>query len=224
MKQRMVNGNYSLLIVLLFFFFISQIIVADVTCKDQLIKFNWAFIIRTKEGSIETLDFGERVTAYSGDQIKIFLQPIGTVYLYLFFYSSQKELSLFFPASFDDFDHSFRNGEGYYIPSNDRWFVLDENRGVETFYLLASATRLKTLEETTIVFLNASEKKREMMKLKLITEIKGIRKRHSELKVHTEKPLSIAGTVRGVDTGMEHYVFEVESEEFYGKTLRIDHK
>lgn len=224
MKQRMTNKNRLILIILLLFFFISQVVFADVTGKDQLIKFNWAFIRLDIEGRIETVDFGDRVTAYSGDQIKIFLQPVGTVYLYLYFYSSQKELSLLFPASLEDFEHSYRDGEGYYIPSNDRWFVLDEKKGVETFYLLASVTRLKTLEEATIGFLNAPEKKREMLKLKLMTEIKGIRKRHSELKVRAEKPLSIAGTVRGVDTEMAHYVFEVESEEFYGKTLRIDHQ
>jgi hypothetical protein len=224
MKQRMAYGNHSLPVVILFFFLMSQILVADVTGKDQLMKFKWAFIRLDIEGRIETLDFRDRVTAYSGDQIKIFLQPIGNVYLYLFFYSSQKELSLLFPASLEDFDYSFQDGEGYYIPSNDRWFVLDKNKGIETFYLLASATRLKTLEEATIVFLNAPEKKREMLKLKLLTEIKGIRKRHSELKVRAEKPQSIAGTVRGVDKGMEHYVFEVESEGFYGKTFRIDHQ
>lgn len=196
---------------------------ADNQDNSTLSRFKWAFIHRINYSDVEVLDFSKKVTLFSGDCLKIFVKPIQNAFIYIYLYDSQKQLSLLFPESFKDFEKNYRSGESYFVPGED-WFILDENLGIETFYLLASETRLTDLEKLTMEYLNAPKRKKEKLKLNVLLEIKTVKKNFSQFKTVAEKPVPIAGSVRGINENIEGKAYQVEALQFYGKTLRFEHR
>jgi hypothetical protein len=198
-------------------------ITADNQDNGTLSSFKWAFIIQKNNDDVKVLDFSKKVTLFSGDRLKIFIEPIQNVFIYIYLYDSQKQLSLLFPESFKDFNKHYKSGESYFVPRED-WFMLDDNLGIETFYLLASETRLTDLEKLTMEYLNAPKRKKEIFKLNVLSEIKTVKKDFSQFKTVAEKPIPIAGSARGINENIEGKACQVEARQFYGKTFRLEHR
>ena len=199
-------------------------VAADDQDDTILSSFRWAFIYQKNNGDAEVLDLSKKVILFCGDRLKIFIEPIKNVFIYIYLYDSQNQLYVLFPESFKDFDKNYRSGESYFVPGGEDWFILDDTVGVETFYLLASDKRLTDLEKITMNYLNASKKKREMLKANVLSEIKADKRSFSQFKTVAEKPVPIAGSVRGIDDNIEQYAYQVETQTFYGKTIRLEHK
>lgn len=193
---------------------------------DSKLAFKWALLHRESGGEEKLLDFKKKPMVRTGDQLKLFIQPMKNAYIYFYLLDSMKDLSLLFPHSMDDFGKDYSFGREYFIPTGNHWFSLDKKKGVETFYLIASKERLTSLEAVTREYLNASagvEKK--AARAKVLDEIKKTRRQFSRFATFAEKPVPVAGGVRGMKkkkiSESAHYV---EANGFYSKTLRLEHK
>ena len=185
------------------------------------LSFKWALLHRDKQGKIEVLDFKKNPAVTSGDFLKIFILPLKDVHIYVFLYDSQKRLS---PLFSQETDIHKVGKKPYYIPDEKGWFEIDANTGTETFYLIASRERLTDLERLTMEYTNASPEKKDEAKLIVLAEIKKVRQYYSKLTTPGEKPVPIAGTFRGEELKPGLTATQVEAEDFYGKTLRLEHK
>ena len=198
--------------------------------EQSRISFKWAFIHRSPDGQPEIIDFGgrpgPRVTA--GDELQIYLEALGEVYLYIYLYDTTRTLYPIFPEEAGYDAGPLPTGSEHRIPGPNSWFTWDEARGRERFTILASTTRLVELERITERF-NSSGGDRELG-AELYNHIERLRKENSDWPRVTEKPVAIAGTVRtrgpggAADVGLPGDATLVEAEGFYGKTLRLRHE
>jgi len=134
---------------------------------------------------------------------------------------------LLFPENFTQFSKNYSN-KPYYIPDAESWFTIDENSGTEEFYLIASKVRQPELESLTGKLQKESEKstpnsnKINELKKSIIDELARLRKENSTNVAVAEKPVSTAGTTRSIGEVTTNAT-EVLTENFYAKTLRLEH-
>lgn len=191
--------------------------------------FNWAFVKQTRDGELQMLDSSRVASIEPGEQLKIFLQPVQNAYIYVYLHDAQNELHLLFPRRIEDLHSRNYGNREYYLPEGEDWFVLDEAKGVEKFHLLASHERFPKLEALTKTYLDLKEKAKSSQDAiriamqRVLEEITRIRQQHSKLVVLAEKPVSIAGGVRGQNRAIEELAIEIRAQEFYSKTFRLEH-
>lgn len=194
--------------------------------SEDNLSFKYAFIRKAPDKvTEEILDFAQKPQVKTGDQLRIFLQPIENAFLYVFLESSQKNLDLMFPETPDAYDNTFEMKKNYYVPGKTTWFEVDKNKGDERFYILASSERLTGLEEITKKYL--ANNKNDEYKAKVLEEIKNVRQSFSRLASNTETGVPIAGTfrTRGLDDStIIGNATHVDAKQFYGKTLRLTHE
>ena len=130
-----------------------------------------------------------------------------------------------FPADYDI-------SQKYYIPQGKFWLELDENTGLEKFYVIGSAQRLSELETLYGQYAaEADSSKQKELARKVLNEIKSLKKQQTRLSTTPERPTQIAGTVRGIDKDKEriqsdlsNMAIEVSTTDLYSRTLTIDHQ
>ena len=183
--------------------------------------FKWAVLHRDQQGRTVALNSSKKPAAVSGDFLKIFIKPVKNVFVYVYLYDSKKVLSPLFPEAAEE----YKIGKAYYIPGGNGWFELDSSKGIEIFHIIASKDRLVDLENLTKGYLSASKVEQGSLKAKVLAEIKNLKKRFSRFAAAiAEKPVPIAGTSRGPNESLEKYAVQVEAQNFYGKTFRLEHK
>lgn len=202
----------------------SGISFADDTSDS--VNFKWAFIYKKPgEPYGRILDFNEKAAVNSGDKLQVMLTPITQSYMYLYLLSSSNELDIIFPNDLAFYDKN-KLGEESYLPAKDKWYSIDETKGTERFYLLASSSRLTDLEKATEDYL-ASGKNAEK-KAALLELMKSLRTSNSKLASIAEKGVPIAGTFRTRGHGDVAVVLgdaiEVKADKFYSKTIRLKHE
>lgn len=188
--------------------------------QSTTLSFKWAILHRDQQGKVEVLNFNNSPTVRSGDSLRIFVWPLKGVFIYIYLYDSKKDLSPLFPQPTE----IYKIGKPYYIPDEDGWFELDTKKGIETFYLIASKKPLTDLEQLTKEYIGAPPDKKAAAQSSLHTEIKNVRKRFRKFTTLGEKTVSFIGTAREVELKPDHLAIQVEAENFYGKTLRLEHK
>ena len=134
----------------------------------ESVSFSWAFFLKPEGGQVKSLDFETPEPVSGGELLRIYLELHGQSFVYLYLFDSREDLYLVFPPN-----GSFYNGDvpaGYksYIPSGREWFSLDDLKGTERFYLLASSKRLIELERLTDRFLAAGD---QGLKVQLLEKI-----------------------------------------------------
>ncbi len=199
---------------------------------NEDITFHWAF------GALVGSDRDRRLISIehdtvlkTGDQLKMLLELKKKCFAYLFYYSSQGEMYLLFPAN--QFAVDYDVNKKYYIPEGRLWFELDAHTGIETFYLIASTERLSKLENlyrkyTTL----AQAKDRDEFAQKIIAEIKKSKAQHRKLTAAAERPLRLGGKLRGVIDKAKKLSYpditeitvEISAPNFYSRTFTIDHR
>ncbi len=195
--------------------------------ENTNLNFKWAVLRLNPGNQYEVLNNLRRPQLSSEDLIKIYIHPITNVYVYVYLLDSRNELQLIFPGSLDFFDSDYKFGEDYYIPVGENFFTIDEHKGTEKLYLLASVGRLKELESLTREFINVSEDKKITAKAEVLKEIKGLKTRFSKSSSSSEKPIPIAAAFR--TRGLEGpngnlKATQVNAANFYSKTIRLEHK
>ncbi len=199
--------------------------------------FHWAFVAYPKPESLAvyTPRIIDRDTVlYSGDYFKLFVRPLTECYAYVFWHDSKKELKILFPYTPDQFDTDWEVDKPYHIPKGDDWFQLDEIGGREELHLLVSGERLFELERLVTLFQAAGRDEKDASKLKLLNELRVVKKRFHTRRTFAERPAAIAGTVRSGDEeeplkippllDISGYAKEIQASTFYSKTLVIKHK
>jgi hypothetical protein len=213
-------------------FFSSQMAaVAKSADKKENVKIHWAFGALTGPGSNrELLRIEKDTTLKTGDQFKMMVELKSMCFVYLIYHGSSGEIQLLFPNTLKQFNTNYHIAQKYYIPQRDLWFALDEHNGRETFYLLISKTRLSKLEDLLQKYQSSGLAKKSEVVLEIIDQVKQIRKQHLSLSAKAERPLSIGGSVRGVQkqsTSLHDIAalsVEISATDFYGRTFTIEHE
>ena len=154
--------------VLLTTLFVLLGILPGVVSGGEPVSFSWAFFLKSEDGQVKSLAFETPEPVVGGELLRIYLELHERSFVYLYLFDSREDLYLVFPAN-----GSFYNGDvsaGYksYIPSGRAWFSLDDLKGTERFYLLASSKQLTELEKLTDRFLAAGD---QSLKLQLLEKI-----------------------------------------------------
>lgn len=191
--------------------------------------YKWAFVARmgTGEGR-HVLPITRDTTLRSGEEVKLFVHLLRKCYVYVVHRSPGGEIRLLFPYSMESENELEKN---YYVPKGRGWFVLDKNTGPETYYILASAERLTGLENSLRSYAATSGDEAKKTAASVVNEIKEVKKRYRTFATLAERPISIAGNVRGTRSltdvdriDIATLATEVSAHNFYSKTITIDHK
>jgi len=185
--------------------------------------FNWAFVKRGVDSSPVPIDFKERVNIVPGDLFKIYVEPLRGALVYLFLHDAQGDLQRLFPDSFDLFNTGIYEGTRHFVPEGDNWFTLDSANGTERFYLIVSSERLRPLESLVATYDKASGSAKGPARQAVLDEIARLRREHSQLTIAAEKPVTIAGGTRGINTAIQKLATRIEAQGFYYKLFRLEH-
>jgi len=217
---------------LLFYGVLSPLAAQDAGA-DNNVQYNWAFVARGGEAGSRRLGVVTRDTSMrTGDEFKLYVNLVKPAYVYVIHKSPTDELSLLFPYDSTMFLKDYKTDKNYYIPKGRDWFKLDKNAGTETFYLLASSERLTALENDLHAYLTSSADRKNDAMTVVVNEIKDIKKHFRTFATIAERPISIAGNVRGekknaIDpdrVDIAQFASEVLANNFFSKTISIDHK
>ena len=225
-KLRHTRKGVLLVVILLVLAYTGeQSVFAD---QDSSIIFSWAFVYQDKDEITKPIDYSKSVVPLeSGDRLKIYLKPLNACHFYLYLHDSQKNLYLLFPEDFTFFDKSLQITRKYDLPGGNNWFYLDDNGGIEVFYLIVSDQRLQSLEESTKRYLEGRAKQRNLQNITykhgVLDEIKLIIKESSYLSGTVEKPIAVAGDFRGIKEEDELNGVSIEAKDIYVKTIRLVH-
>jgi hypothetical protein len=226
--------RFALLIVMLAF--LSLALTSHIFAEQgepENVRFRWAFVAMKKQNGDEKLVRVTRDTPLkSGDQLKMCLELVKKCFVYVFYHGSKDELRLLFPYDIEMFPADYDVPQKYYIPQGKFWLELDENTGLEKFYLLGSAQRLRELEALYRQYAaEADSTKQKELANKVLNEIKSLKRQQTRLSITPERPTQIAGTVRGIDKDKERIqsdlssmAIEVSATDLYSRTLTIDHQ
>jgi hypothetical protein len=198
----------------------------------ETIKFRWAFGALTQSGAEQRLEVvGSHSVLKTGDQLKMMVELQSDCYVYLIHHNPQDEVKLLFPFTLKQLSTDYQQNRKYYIPEGDRWFELDQHSGRETFYLLASAKRLESLEELFQRYEKVDPPRRDELTKQVLDEVRSFKKQHRELAAAAERPETIGGAVRGFEKaqGMNRPDIAVIAKEISGagfaaRTFTVDHQ
>jgi hypothetical protein len=196
------------------------------------IEFDWAFGVLGYNGKIPIpIPITRDTVLKSGDEMKMMVKMTKDCYVYAVYLDSQGDLSLLFPYSIRQLQTDYVAAKTYYIPKGRNWMVLDKNTGKEIFFLVGSAERLLDLEVKLGNYYSADPSNRKPLADEVVSEIRGLRKRFSTFATIAEKPLTIGGNIRSTDTvkvmrrpDVADIATQISAQNFYSKTITIDHQ
>lgn len=198
----------------------------SVTVSEEIqLEFDWAFVKSAPDGSVRAVDFSGKAAISPGDLFKISVRPVKNAFIYLLLHDAEGSLKLLFPGQFSDFDNSTYLNTQTFIPAGESWFTLDNASGTERFYLLASSKRLSRMESLILAYQKAAQAKGSEGKARqaVLDEIGRLRATHSQLTAAAEKPVTIAGAMRGGNSAVSALGTRIEASDFYIKTFRLQH-
>ncbi len=198
--------------------------------SEENINYKWSFVAKIGPAGERKIAMVTRDTVLqTGDEFKMMVNLQKKCYVYVIHKGSSNELSVLYPYSFDA---QFELEKNYYLPKGRSWFKLDKNGGAETFYILASKERLTDLEQQLNAYITAAADKQKDLATAVVSEIKEIKKKFRTYQTLAERPISIAGNVRGTKPDpvnpdkfdVATLSTEISANNFYSKTITIEHK
>lgn len=198
------------------------------------VDFKWAFVARMDpDGRNKVVNIAadilkpgaKRFTITAGDKISLYVEPNDNTYVYIYLIDSRKNLELLFPTSMDEdtIKNEFISGKGTYIPGKYEWFSIDDNTGVEKYYIIGTNKRDNELEELTQLYIN-SDDNREIAKQQILDKIKGMKKQFAFKSNPVERPISFGGRIRGIEIDIAKLAVEVNANNMYTKTINLNHE
>jgi hypothetical protein len=160
----------------------------------------------------------------TGAKLKLLVEPQSKGSVYLLLLDSSNELQVLYRKSSTVAQTA--GGPPTYIPPGSQWFELEKGAGMETFFLLASVTPLKQLEQLLDRYGAADAAGKKAVATDVVDEVRRLNKANRNFARPVERPVMIGGQTRGTDTAadaIDQLAVEVEAERFYGKTITIDH-
>jgi hypothetical protein len=200
--------------------------------ETDRVRFRWAFVaISDHDDDTKLVQVTQDTTLQSGDRLKMYLELGTKCFVYVLHHGSQDVLRLLFPHDTEMFAGDYGVSRRYYVPRGAHWLELDENAGAERFHLLASAERLVELETHWKSYKSAvSSLQRQESSQKILDALRHLKKQYMKLMIDPERPIPIAGRIRGVDEDKErlqsqlaNIAIDVSAPELYCRTFTIDH-
>jgi hypothetical protein len=155
----------------------------------------------------------------NGTKLKFLVEPLSPGSVYLILLDSADEIHVLYRESTTDVP-----GRAYVPPGTHR-FELDEHAGRETFFLVASVVPLDELDQLLSRYAKAEGTDKSEAGSAVVSEIRRLHKAHRKFSRPVEKPVMIGGQMRSGSTGsaIDELAVEISAEQFYGKTITIDH-
>ena len=203
-------------------FFSFQLTGISDTGNDTIV-FRWALYVKDKainagEKDTETIiKIGEENQVKPGQRIKFLFQPLTQTYIYLFLYTSKREMLLLFPGDFTLFENKRYFNDYYLFPPDREWRPLPGGSGREEFFLIASNKRHKDLEDL-VLRTGKEDKMAPEAGSSLYEKLIILLQQHSSPDVSSEKFITIAGQLK--DEGKD-LITEVTSRSFYIKRFEL---
>ena len=197
------------------------------------VQYAWTFVARSGEVGHRHIGVVTKDTALkSGDEFKLFVNLTKECFVYIIHKNPDGQLALLFPYDTSMFQNGYSVDKNFYIPKGRQWFTLDKNPGTEIFYVFASSERLTALEASLHGYFASESGKKVDAATLVVNEIKETKKRFRTFSTIAERPISIAGNVRGAEEkGMDPeridiatLATEISANNFFSKTITIDHK
>lgn len=160
----------------------------------------------------------------TGTKLKLLVEPTSPGSVYLLLLDSSQDLHVLYRKS--STVAKAGDGKPTYIPPGSQWFELEKGAGMETFFLLASVTPLKDLEQLIDRYEAADAAGKKTASTAIQDEIRRLNKANRNFARPVERPVMIGGQTRGTTdaaSAIDQLAVEVEAERFYGKTITIDH-
>ena len=223
----MKKKNYLRLLGLFLVFLFPHINTIADEPRNKGISFRWAFLCISKESIINPVDYDTSIQYIKqGDRIKIYINPLENVYIYLLHKDAGGNLHLLFPANLHFSSQVYVLGRDYYVPRGDEFISPGVFSGEETFYFIAADSRLIKLESLIKKYFSHSRAnntgKLETQQA-VITHIKRLIQEHSSFTPSKSKIVTFAGRFRGTEEMLEFPVLKIEADKFYSLTVRISY-
>ena len=192
--------------------------IADTEGAADTVELRWAL------GAWETN--GEKPSAVTADRqfdtgtkLKFLVEPLSPGSVYLILLDSADEIHVLYRESTTEVA-----GRAYVPPGKQR-FGLDSHAGRETFFLVASVEPLEELDQLLARYAKAEGPDKGELGDAVVTEIRRLHKAHRKFSRPVETPVMIGGQMRSGSTGsaIDELAVEISAEQFYGKTITIDH-
>lgn len=203
-------------------FFVVAMCLAS-TALAQDVRFRWAFGVATGAGAARRFApiTGEDVTLRAGDEIKMFVGPECKCFIYVLHQDQAGQFSVLYPA--DGAFPATPPTTASYIPPGSAWLEVDDSKGTERVYLLASTTRLASLEQ----MLSEAAKKPTPAQ-QIVGELARLQKT-TLARNWSERPVTMGGQVRAKQDAAHPDIARNATEitgnaPFFSRVFIIDHR
>jgi hypothetical protein len=185
---------------------------------EDKVSFVWAFEALVAEGKVtKQVPVKEDMRLNTGDQLKMFVELRKPCFIYVIHHGARGEIQRLFPYDIQQFTTDYETSKIYEIPPNAAWFRINEQAGLETFYLLASVQRLTDLEQLLATYDAAQAAEQTLAATNILAELRNLLKQH-RASVKPGRPVPIAGNMRKGIEGVE-----ITAPQFYIETFTIEH-
>ena len=185
---------------------------------ENNVSFVWAFEALVAEGNVtKQVPIKEDIKLKTGDQLKMFVELRKLCFVYVIHHGARGEIQRLFPYDIQQFTTDYQTSKIYEIPPNDAWFRINEQAGLETFYLVASAQRLTDLEQLLATYTAAPSAEQPLAATNILAELRNLLKQH-RASMKPGRPVPIAGNMRKGIEGVE-----ITMPQLYIETFTIEH-
>jgi hypothetical protein len=131
-----------------------------------------AAVFYVKDGKLQPLKEG--MTLHSKDNYVLYLKPREDVYVYIFKVDTNAQAFKLFPnkQEYKTIDNPLRAGGTYWIPSEDKFFFLDDATGKEEIFFFASKKPVPALEQANVTSKTKIEETTKLMGVGGVSENK----------------------------------------------------
>ena len=188
----------------------------------EKVSFRWAILADSTEG-MRPLDFTGSPIVFSGTALQLYIEHLNNCHVYLYLLDSSDTLTAIYPPQKGYYDYGFPRGPKL-VPPGDQSFTFVPPPGIETLLLIASAQRLFQLEELTEIYnKDPSQIGQQKLLLNRIEDLLKDMKKEARAAEDLEK---VTIKYKSADTIKERrfQAIEVNTADFYGRKLLIDHR
>lgn len=198
--------------------------------QEKEIQLRWACVAMATSGKEPKREkISRRAVLQTGDQIKMFLEFRKKGFAYVIHQNAGGEMKLLYPQRFHGLDGEEQVGRPHYIPEGDAWLVLAGGTGEENIFLLVSTSRLIRLEELLGEYDELDPSRKPQGAREILSEIQSLGRKNRDLAASAERPITVAGRVRGlqdalgsVQPDVAAYAEELSAGTFYSRTITIE--
>src|SRR5262252_6652075 len=146
---------------------------------EDKVSFVWAFEALVAEGNVtKQIPIKEDMQLKTADQLKRFVELRKPCFVYVIHHGARGEIQRLFPYDMQQFTADYQIAKIYEIPPNDGWFRINEQTGLETFYLVATAQRLTDLEQLLATYAAAQPDEQPQAATNILAELRHLLKQH----------------------------------------------